>query len=123
MKLKDIIFLLVAGVFAAVFIRLGVWQLSRLAERRALNAELKTRAATAPVDVRALSADTGEAHFRRVRISGTYDFAHEIIITNRSRNGSPGINILTPLRLAGTDTAVLVNRGWVYSPDAILFYI
>jgi surfeit locus 1 family protein len=27
------------------------------------------------------------------------------------------VNLLTPVRIAGTDTAVLVNRGWVYSPD------
>jgi surfeit locus 1 family protein len=29
------------------------------------------------------------------------------------------VNIMTPLRVAGTDTAVLVNRGWVYAPDAM----
>jgi surfeit locus 1 family protein len=27
------------------------------------------------------------------------------------------VNIVTPLRVAGRDTAVLVNRGWVYSPN------
>lgn len=27
------------------------------------------------------------------------------------------MNLLTPVRLPNTDTAVLVNRGWVYSPD------
>jgi surfeit locus 1 family protein len=37
----------------------------------------------------------------------------------RTRQGSPGANIVTPLRFAGTDTAVLVNRGWVYAPDAM----
>lgn len=36
----------------------------------------------------------------------------------RTRNGSPGVNILTPFLAQGSDTAVMVNRGWVYSPDA-----
>jgi surfeit locus 1 family protein len=27
------------------------------------------------------------------------------------------VNFLTPVRIAGRDTAVIVNRGWVYSPD------
>jgi surfeit locus 1 family protein len=119
MKPRDIAFLLVAGIFAVVFARLGVWQLSRLQERRQLNAELISRAETLPVDVSQVPADTGAAHFRRVKISGTYDFAHEIIITNRSRSGSPGVNIITPVRIDGRDTAILVNRGWIYSPDAM----
>ena len=62
---------------------------------------------------------TSAARFTRVSISGTYDFANEIVLTTRSRRGSPGVNIITPLRIAGTDTAVLVNRGWVYSPDGM----
>jgi surfeit locus 1 family protein len=119
MKPRDMLFLFFAAVFAAVFIRLGVWQLSRLSERRAFNAELISRAATAPVGWREVPSDTAAAHFRRVRVSGTYDFDHQIILTNRSRSGSPGVNILTPLKIAGTDTAILVNRGWIYSPDAM----
>jgi surfeit locus 1 family protein len=47
----------------------------------------------------------------------TYDNAQEIIYTLRGRNGSPGVNILTPLLRAHKDTAVLINRGWVYSAD------
>jgi len=27
------------------------------------------------------------------------------------------VYLLTPVRIAGRDTAVLVNRGWVYTPD------
>jgi surfeit locus 1 family protein len=119
MKPRDVIFILFAAVFAAVCISLGVWQLRRLGERQAFNLELRSRAATAPVDVRDLPADTAAAHFRRVKISGTYDFDHEIVVTNRSRDGSPGVNIVTPVRIAGSDSAVLVNRGWVYSPDAM----
>ena len=118
MKKRDIIFAVIAIAFAIVCIRLGVWQLQRLVERKQLNAELRSRAATKPVDLKELPKDTGAAHFRRVSVSGTYDYDHEIILTNRSRNGSPGVNIVTPLR-SGTDTAVLVNRGWVYAPDGM----
>lgn len=106
-------------VFAVACIRLGFWQLSRLAERKAFNAELRSRAATAPVPFDKLPSDTGAAHFRRVKLSGTYDFGHEVVITNRTRDGSPGVNILTPVRIPGRDTAVLVNRGWVYAPDGM----
>jgi surfeit locus 1 family protein len=118
-KRKDVAFLVLGSIFALVCIRLGFWQLSRLAERKAFNRELLSRAETPPVALRDLPRDTGAAHFRRVKISGDYDYAHEIILVERTRDGSPGVNILTPLRMPGTDTAILVNRGWVYSPDAM----
>ncbi len=119
MKPRDIAFVVLGTIVAAMCIRLGIWQLDRLSERRAINAELKSRAETAPVNLAELPADTGAAHYRRVRVSGTYDFGNEIILMSRSRNGSPGVNIITPLRLPGRDTAVLVNRGWIYAPDGM----
>lgn len=50
-------------------------------------------------------------------MTGGYDYGKEIVFTLRGRNGSPGVNIITPLLRNRKDTAVLVNRGWVYSPD------
>lgn len=116
---KDKAFLALGIAVGLVCIRLGFWQLSRLQERREFNQELLSRAETAPVDLASIPTDTGAARFRRVKLSGTYDFANEIRLTNRTRNGSPGVNIVTPLRMPGNDTAVLVNRGWVYAPDAM----
>ena len=65
-----------------------------------------------------LTGDTA-LRFRRARAVGTYDFPNEFVLTSRSRNGSPGVHVITPLRLSGSDTAVLVNRGWVYAPDGM----
>nr|MBA3889487.1 SURF1 family protein [Gemmatimonadaceae bacterium] len=66
----------------------------------------------------ALRGDTSELRYRRARITGIADYDQELILGNRSRSGAPGVNFLTPVRIPGSDTAVLVNRGWVYSPDA-----
>lgn len=112
------LFVVVAALAAAGCVRLGIWQLSRLAERRAFNARLYARVAAAPVALEALPRDTVESRYRRVQLAGTWDVAREVRLVSRTRNGSPGINFVTPLRLAGTDTAVLVNRGWVYAQDA-----
>ena len=98
--------------------RLGIWQLDRLSQRRALNAMLSARLASSPVPVRELLHDSVAGAYRRVTATGTYDFANEMSLAARTHQGSPGVNIITPLRLTGTDTAILVNRGWVYSPDA-----
>ena len=112
-------FIIFAALICAGCVRLSFWQLHRLREKRALNAMLSSRLGAAPSAVRDVARDTANAAFRRARAVGTYDFANEFALAARTRQGSPGANIVTPLRFAGTDTAVLVNRGWVYAPDAM----
>jgi surfeit locus 1 family protein len=111
------IFVLAAIVAAAIFARLGVWQVSRLHERRALNALVLSRIDSAEVDFWSLPRDTAAARYRRVRVTGKPDYDHQLLWAARNYNGSPGVNFLTPVFVPGHDTAVLVNRGWIYSPD------
>ena len=111
--------ILIAAIITLVFLRLGFWQLSRLGERQELNAELASRAVDSAVAISQLPTDTANAHYRRVSVQGAYDYANEIVLTLRSRDGSPGINVVTPLKLPATDTALLVVRGWIYSPDGM----
>jgi surfeit locus 1 family protein len=114
MPRRMILFAALALAAAALFIRLGFWQLDRLAQRRERNRLVASRLAAAP----APWSDTTAVRYRRVRLAGRPDYEREIVLVGRSREGSPGVNLVTPLRLGGSDTAVLVNRGWVYSPDA-----
>ncbi|HEY5086942.1 MAG TPA: SURF1 family protein [Gemmatimonadaceae bacterium] len=116
---RDYVLSALAIAFVVVTTWLGFWQLRRLAQRRAQNAEVIARLANPPVPVQKLTHDSAALHYRRVLLHGAYDYAHEIKIADRTRNGSPGVNIITPLRIIGTDTAVLVNRGWVYAPDGL----
>ncbi len=117
MRPRVVVFIVLALALAALFVRLGLWQLDRLAWRRALNAEVAAHISAPPVPVDSLPRDSAAMRYRRVRIHGVFDYANEIVITQRIRGGSPGVNLLTPLRVPGHDTAYLVNRGWVYSPD------
>jgi surfeit locus 1 family protein len=116
MPFRTTLFCLFAALAAAIFIRLGLWQISRLHERRALNAVIAVQQHSAPVPLDALPRDTS-AHYRPAMVSGQFDYDHELVLTNRTRRGSPGVELLTPVRVAGSDTAVLVDRGWVYAPD------
>jgi surfeit locus 1 family protein len=119
MSLRKWILSILAISFAAVSISLGFWQLRRLAARRTANALLASRRFAPEVPLDSVPSDTATAHYRRVRVQGAYDYPNEIVLTLRGRNGSPGVNLLTPIHRAGNDTAVLVNRGWVYSPDGM----
>lgn len=111
-------FAIFALVVSAGCVRLGFWQLERLRERRASNAQVTARLSEAPVPLERLP-DSASVRFRRATATGTYDFDNEFVLTSRSRNGAPGVHVITPLRMPATDTAVLVNRGWVYAPDGM----
>src|SRR3954471_21271053 len=109
------VFVALAVVFAALFVRLRFWQLDRLGQRRALNRQILQRVSRRPV---AFDRLTDSANFVPVTVTGTPDYANELVYAGRSRNGSPGVYLLTPLRRPGDSPAVIVVRGWVYSPDA-----
>jgi surfeit locus 1 family protein len=108
-------FVAFAVAAAAVCLRLGIWQLDRRDERVARNSAELTERDKSPVD---LSPDARPLPHRRVRASGRYDFEREIVLRGRAFEGVPGVELVTPLRLPGRDTAVLVHRGFVPSPDA-----
>jgi surfeit locus 1 family protein len=102
---------------AALCVRLGFWQLHRLADRRAQNARILAARALPPIQLegRGLSADA--VRDRRIDAQGVYDYAHERVWAGRTREGTPGVAVLTPLRLPD-GSGVFVDRGWVPSPDA-----
>ena len=117
MRPRVVVFIVLALALASLFVRLGFWQLDRLTWRRALNAEVAQHITAPPVPIDSLPSDSAAMRYRRVQLTGVFDYANEIVLTQRIRGGSPGVNLLTPLRFAGRDSAYLVNRGWVYSPD------
>ena len=113
---------MVAGLcVAALCVRLGFWQLDRLQQRRERNT-VTQRALSLPVlhlrdSLPELFRHPDRYAYRRARAEGAYDSTTELVLRGRAFRGSPGVNLLTVLRVA-PDTALLVNRGWVPSGDA-----
>ncbi len=102
----------------ALFLRLASWQFQRLADRRAANAQLLARIEQPPLMLAGAPLDVASAVLRRATVRGVYDFDQEIVLRNRSYNDLPGVHLLVPLRIAGSDAAVLVDRGWIPYEDA-----
>lgn len=118
MSLRSPVIVVLGLLVAALCVRLGVWQLDRRAQRQAYNAEAAARLAGAPAPLRTLTGDSATVRLQRITAEGAWRYDAELALTNRSRNGSPGVHLVTPLAQAGTDTLVLVLRGWAYAPDA-----
>jgi surfeit locus 1 family protein len=97
----------------AMFIYLGAWQSGkgeRLARALAQRAE---RGQLGPLMVKAQRLDAMEVQDAPLRVAGTYDAAHQIFLDNRQHDGQPGVHVITPLKIEGTDTYIMINRGWV----------
>ena len=111
---------IVAAVFvvavAAVFVRLGFWQLDRLDQRQLMNAVGKERIGADPVSLASLLAgaegDLESLQYHRVFVIGTYNPSEEMLIRSRVHLGQAGFHVITPL-VTDDGWAVLVNRGWV----------
>ncbi|HEX6052816.1 MAG TPA: SURF1 family protein, partial [Gemmatimonadaceae bacterium] len=104
MRARSWIPLVAAVVIAAVCVRLGLWQLDRLAQRRARNATIEAAFRDPPVPLEQVRRDS-LPRFRRVIARGQWDYARETTIAGRTRSGSPGVHIVTPMRLADGETA------------------
>ena len=103
----------------AVMARLGIWQLDRLKTRRAFNARVTAEMAAPVLDLRdgAPQADLIQMEYRTVTVSGVYDPQGEIALRNQVWNDQWGVHLITPLKIAGSDQAILVDRGWIPGVD------
>lgn len=104
---------LFALVILGMFIYLGFWQLNRLEERRAYNAATRAALDQPPITLTGAPVDAEALHFHKVRVSGDFDHAASVVLRNQRREGQDGVHLLTPLRIVGSDQAVMIDRGWL----------
>lgn len=103
---------------AAVCIRLGIWQLDRLAQRRAFNAHYLEMRAAEPLRLNGNPGlDLMQMEYRRVELTGVYDFENQVALRNQYHTLPGGVeqygyHLLTPLRFPD-GSGVLVDRGWI----------
>lgn len=110
--LSTLLVLVAMGVMA----RLGVWQLNRLAQRQARNAQTVHQLSLPPLSLNngdPLPVDLTTLKLRQATASGTFDFSRQVALTQQNWLGSPGIHLITPLIVEGSNQAVLVDRGWI----------
>jgi len=118
LRRRDLALGVVALSIAALCVRLGVWQLHRLGERRERNAAIAAARALPPVELPVRHLTPEILRERRTVARGAYDYDHERVWAGRTYEGVPGVALLTPLRLSD-GSAVFVDRGWVPSPDGM----
>ncbi|MEY4797641.1 MAG: hypothetical protein RJA50_1125 [Actinomycetota bacterium] len=103
-----------------LMINLGLWQFGRYHERLDFNEIVSARIEAQPQDLNELllEIETGtmpanEAEWLNVFASGEYLNQQTVNAVNRSQGGFSGVDPLTPMRIAGGNQLVLVNRGFI----------
>ena len=91
---------------------LGFWQQGRAAEKRGLQAEFDARAGEPQVKI---GSDTRDPtlRYRQGIAEGEWLASAQIYIDNKVNHELVGYHVITPLKLAGSDSYLLVNRGWI----------
>jgi len=99
----------------ALTLSLGYWQLQRAAYKEALQARAQARSRLPELDTRALLAvkDLASVWDRTVSLRGTWLPTHTVYLDNRSMQARVGFEVVTPLRLEGSEALLLVRRGWI----------
>jgi surfeit locus 1 family protein len=97
----------------ALFVNLGLWQAGK-AERRAAEVEQHgARARLGPFAIGGQPVDPVQLQDAPVTVRGLYETRLQFFVDNRQEDGQPGVHVVTPLKIAGSETRILINRGWV----------
>jgi surfeit locus 1 family protein len=118
MKARTALGALIVVLGTATCVRLGFWQIERWHEKRTMNAAMERAVASAPFLLGDALPSGAEIAGRKVRVLGRYDETRQVLLGGRVQARLPGVEVITPLLLPGDSTAVLVDRGWLYAPDA-----
>jgi len=104
-----------AGFFLlvpAVCMRLGIWQLDRLHERRAKNVEIAKRL-TLPAMSFPPGDEVSEPGYRSYTLSGVFDPSNALLLKNQPLDEQAGYHMLVPLLFEDGSPVLLVDRGWL----------
>ena len=101
----------VAGI--ALTLALGQWQIGRAQYKQDLQQRFDAQGQEPAVRISEDLMERDGIIFRRVEVRGEFEPQHMVFVDNRIYQHRPGLHVATPLRIAGSQRYVLVNRGWV----------
>jgi len=104
-----------AVLVLAATVSAGRWQLSRAAQKEALQAGIESQKTLPPLAQQAFLAmgQPGEAMHRPVHLRGLWLAPQTVYLDNRQMRGVPGFYVVTPFAIEGSQQTVMVQRGWI----------
>ena len=96
-----------------LFIWLGNWQLGRADFKQLERDKIIHNTKLPAISIKPEFKNIKNMLGRKTVTSGSFDTAHEAVVAFHKYRGQPGFLVLTPFLIDGTDTSVLVIRGWI----------
>ena len=95
-------------------VSLGLWQLSRAAQKNSIHESIAQREAATPISESALSEanDLTALHYKPAALTGEWLAERTVFLDNRQMHDRVGFYVVTPLRLS-SGKVILVYRGWI----------
>ena len=118
MSLRRLLLNIAVLLAVIAMVTAGVWQLHRLSERRDRNSTITSRSQLPIAEVQDLAGiddplDAGrEIEFRLVRAVGVYQTDDQVLIRNRTHQGTAGFWVLTPLLLQAARSLPSIGAGF-----------
>ena len=100
-----------------LFVHLGNWQADKGERRAAEIQQFRERARHGAYLIGPSLLDATLVQDAPVNVRGHYLPAEQFYIDNRQEDGKPGVQLVAPLQISGSQTRVLVNRGWIAWAD------
>jgi len=105
---------LAAIAVMALTLALGIWQVDRAHEKDAQASRYDALSIAPPIDLGAEILNLPPSlDYHAVSAKGSWLPARAVFLDNKVYQGRVGFHVMMPLRLEGSDTYILVNRGWL----------
>ena len=91
---------------------LGFWQLDRANEKRAIEASIQ-KANTGTIELISDENRLLEKEYYQVRLKGQYQSNKQFIYDNQIVDQVSGYYVLTPFKLEGQPSTIIINRGFI----------
>lgn len=105
--------IIVTLLILPVFIRLGLWQLDRADEKRAIHQQQQEMMKKNNLNINNVVSLDEVFEYRNAEVTGEFDNQKLMFLDNKPYKGVHGYHVITPFKIKNTDEYVLVNRGWL----------
>ena len=102
-----------ALALVAIMLKLGMWQLDRSEFKAEKQVTFNQRVAQPAQELASDLVDAKDWSYYRVEIKGQYLPEKGFFVDNVVNNTVTGLLLVTPLKIANSETLILVNRGWL----------
>ena len=100
-----------------LFIKLGMWQHNKADQKMALQAQYDASSSHLAEAIPNDLSHPEELRYKQIEVTGEYVKQYQILLDNQVEGETAGYHVITPLKIAGKDVLVLVDRGWVVASD------